>query len=127
MEQEIKKKINAFTDLVVWQEGHLLVLDTYKFSEIFPQKEIFGLTNQMRRAAVSVTSNIAEGFSRQSVKEKIQFYSIAKGSLTELQSQLLVAKDVGFLRKEDYSILSDRADIVGRLLTGFIRKTKSFA
>ncbi len=127
MEQEIKKKINAFTDLVVWQEGHALVLDVYRYSETFPQKEIFGLTNQMRRATVSVTSNIAEGFSRQSMKEKVQFYSIAKGSLTELQSQLLVARDVGFLKEENYKILSRRVDTVGRLLTGFIKKTKSFA
>ena len=127
MEAEQKKKISAFTDLIVWQEGHALVLDVYRYSETFPQKEIFGLTNQMRRAAVSVTSNIAEGFSRQSMKEKVQFYSIAKGSLTELQSQLLVARDVGFLKEENYKILSRRVDTVGRLLTGFIKKTKSFA
>lgn len=124
---EQKKKISSFTDLVVWQEGHALVLGIYKYSESFPQKEVFGLTNQMRRAVVSITSNIAEGFSRQSVKEKVQFYSIAKGSLTELQNQLLIAKDVGFLEERNYKVLSDRIDTVGRLLTGFIRKTKSFA
>ncbi len=127
MEGEQKKKISSFTDLVVWQEGHSLVLGIYKCSESFPQKEVFGLTNQMRRAVVSITSNIAEGFSRQSVKEKVQFYSIAKGSLTELQNQLLIAKDVGFLEERNYKVLSDRIDTVGRLLTGFIRKTKSFA
>lgn len=127
MEGEQKKKISSFTDLVVWQEGHALVLGIYKYSESFPQKEVFGLTNQMRRAVVSITSNIAEGFSRQSVKEKVQFYSIAKGSLTELQNQLLIAKDVGFLEERNYKVLSDRIDTVGRLLTGFIRKTKSFA
>lgn len=124
---EQKKKISSFTDLVVWQEGHALVLGIYKYSESFPQKEVFGLTNQMRRAVVSITSNIAEGFSRQSAKEKVQFYSIAKGSLTELQNQLLIAKDVGFLEERNYKVLSDRIDTVGRLLTGFIRKTKSFA
>ncbi|MEK9151629.1 MAG: four helix bundle protein [Patescibacteria group bacterium] len=127
MESEQKRKINSFTDLVVWQEGHLLVLDIYKFSELFPQKEIFGLTNQIRRAAVSITSNISEGFSRQSIKEKVQFYYIAKGSLTEVQNQLLIARDVGFLKKDDFRILSDRSITVGKLLTGFIKKTKTFS
>jgi four helix bundle protein len=127
MELNQKKKISSFTDLIVWQEGHLLVLDVYRFSEPFPQKEIFGLTNQMRRAVVSITSNIAEGFSRQSAKEKVQFYCIAKGSLTELQNQLLIARDVHFLKKADFDVLSDRTIKVGKLLTGIIKKTRSFS
>lgn len=127
MGAEEKQKIHSFTDLLVWQEGHLLVIEVYRLSELFPQKEIFGLTNQMRRAAVSITSNIAEGFSRQSAKEKIQFYHIAKGSLTEIQNQLFIARDVGFLEKKDFDGLSSRIDTVGRLLTGLIKKTKTFS
>src|SRR3989344_224377 len=90
---EQKKKIQSFTDLEVWRESHKLVLMVYKFTKNFPKNELFGLTSQLRRAVVSITSNIAEGFSRFSYKEKIQFYSIAFGSLTEVQNQLLISKD----------------------------------
>lgn len=73
----MQKKIKSFTDLRAWREGHKLVLMIYKETENFPSKEIFSLTNQMRRAAISITSNIAEGFSRNTAKEKYQFYSMA--------------------------------------------------
>ena len=82
-------KIKSFTDLQVWQEGHKLVLLIYKVTKKFPKEELFGLTNQIKRAGVSITSNIAEGFSRQSYKEKLQFYYMSLGSLTEIQNQLL--------------------------------------
>lgn len=87
-------KIKNFTDLIAWQEAHKLVLLIYKITDQFPQKEIYALTSQMRRAAISVTSNIAEGFSRKSSKEKIQFYYMSTGSLAELQNQLIVSKDI---------------------------------
>jgi four helix bundle protein len=77
--------IKEFTDLRVWQEAHKLVLFIYKNTGSFPTDEKFGLKNQMRRTAVSVTSNIAEGFRRHGYKEKIQFYYLAQGSLTELK------------------------------------------
>ncbi len=89
---EESRKIRSFTDLNAWKEGHKLVLEIYKFTQKFPKEEQFGLTNQLRRAVVSFTSNIAEGFSRNSYKEKLQFYSMALGSLTEVQNQLLVGK-----------------------------------
>ncbi len=100
-------KINSFRQLIVWQKGHKLVLDIYKFSTLFSAEEKFGLTNQIRRAAVSLTSNMAEGFSRRSKKEKIQFYSIAHGSLTEIQNQILIAKDVNFLNNDIYNRLEE--------------------
>lgn len=78
MENE-KEKIKSFTQLIVWQESHQLVLLIYEITKLFPKDELFGLISQMRRSAVSITSNIAEGFSRQSFKEKVQFYSIALG------------------------------------------------
>src|SRR3989344_5834594 len=101
----MKNKIQSFTDLTAWRRGHELVLMVYRKTGSFPQKEQFSLTDQMRRAAVSITSNIAEGFSRQSQKEKVQFYSMAKASLTELQNQLLIARDIGYLAKEDFAKL----------------------
>ena len=83
-----EKKIVSFTDLNTWREGHTLVLEIYRKTKKFPKEELFGLTSQMRRSAVSVTSNIAEGFSRRSYKEKTQFYFMAQGSLTELQNKI---------------------------------------
>lgn len=98
-----KQKIKSFTDLDAWKEGHKLVLDIYKITKDFPKEEQFGLTIQLRRAGVSFTSNIAEGFSRNSYKEKLQFYSTALGSLTEIQNQLLVAKDIGYITRENFN------------------------
>lgn len=126
MNQE-KKTIKSFTDLEVWKEGHKLVILVYRETDTFPQKEIFALTNQMRRCVVSVTSNIAEGFSRQSYKEKVQLYCIAQGSLTELQNQLLIARDVGFLTKEKFKQLADQSVIVHRIMNGLIKKSKTYS
>src|SRR3989338_7285206 len=98
-------KIKSFTDLNAWREAHKLALMVYKATKDFPKEEIFGLVNQTRRAAVSINSNIAEGFSRQSYSEKIQFYSITQGSNTELQNQLLIAKDVGYLSQASFNEL----------------------
>lgn len=122
---EGKEKIKKFTDLSVWKEGHKLVLSIYNITKKFPKDEMFGLTSQMRRAAVSITSNIAEGFSRQSYKEKLQFYSISQGSITELQNQLLVARDVDYLSKEDFKKVADESVIVNKLINGFIKSTKN--
>ncbi|MBI5733396.1 MAG: four helix bundle protein [Candidatus Kerfeldbacteria bacterium] len=91
-------KIKTFTDLLAWQEGHKLVLMIYKITTDFPKTELFALVDQLRRAAVSITSNIAEGFSHQGYSEKIHFYSIAQGSVTEVQNQLLIARDIGYIK-----------------------------
>jgi four helix bundle protein len=90
---DINNKIKSFTDLNAWKQGHALVLLIYGMTKQFPKEEMFGLTNQIRRAVVSITSNISEGFSRNSSKEKAQFYFTALGSLTEVQNQLLIARD----------------------------------
>jgi len=115
------EKIYSFTDLKAWKQGHELVLFVYEKTKHFPQSEIFGITNQMRRAAVSITSNIAEGFSRGSNKEKAQFYSIALGSLTELQSQAYIARDVGFISKEDFFKMENLMIVVSKLINGLRR------
>lgn len=116
--------IKAFTDLYAWQEAHSLVVSFYKISKFFPKEELFALASQMRRAVVSVTSNIAEGFGRQSFKDKEHFYVIARGSLVELQSQLFVAKDVGYIEEMQFNELSDQAIRVHAVLGGLIRATK---
>jgi four helix bundle protein len=89
----------------------------------FPKEETVGLISQMRRAAVSVTSNIAEGFSRQGFKEKLQFYYIALGSLTELQNQFLIARDLDYLNLKK---MAEQTVSVHKLLNSFISKTKTF-
>src|SRR3989338_5599528 len=99
-------KIRKFTDLYAWQEGHKMELTIYQITKLFPNEELFSLTNQMKRCAVSITSNIAEGFSRQSYKEKVQFYFMALGSLTELQNQMLIGKDVGYISSEKFHVIA---------------------
>ncbi len=119
------KKIKSFTDLQVWREAHKLVLLVYKITKEFPKEELFSLINQMRRAVVSITSNIAEGFSRQSFKEKLRFYYMALGSLTELQNQLLIAKDLDYLKQKEFDETVEQVINVHKLLNAFIAKTKS--
>lgn len=114
-------KIRHFTDLEAWKESHQLALDVYQETKLFPKDEMFGLTNQMRRAAVSVGSNIAEGFSRNTAKDKSRFYSVARGSATELESQLLLARDIGYLNVDAFNMLQERLNKVGRLTTGLIQ------
>jgi four helix bundle protein len=119
------EKIKNFTDLVAWKEAHKLAVMIYKLTDNFPTKEQYSLVDQMRRSAVSISSNIAEGFSRHGKSEKIQFYYISKGSLTELQNQILIAKDVGYIRQEDFKTLAEQTVIVSKLLTGLRRSLKS--
>lgn len=97
----------------------------YEITKKFPKEEMFGLTMQLRRAGVSHTSNLAEGFSRASYKEKTQFYTMALGSLTEVQNQLLVARDVGYLSKGDFDRVAQQTVVVSKLTNGLIKKSKS--
>ena len=117
--------IVLFTDLNAWKEGHALVLGIYAETKKFPREEIFGLVSQMRRCAVSITSNVAEGFSRQSFKEKVQFYAIALGSITELQNQLMIARDVRYLDNEQCEKTLKQTVIVHKILNGLIKSSKS--
>lgn len=119
-------KIQSFTDLNVWNEGHMLVLIIYKLTKNFPKEETYSMVDQMRRAAASVTANIAEGFGRQTYKEKVQFYYMAQGSLTELKNFILIAKDVGYINDKDYQFLIQQSNLTHKLLQGLIRKSKSF-
>ncbi|MFC1678124.1 four helix bundle protein [Patescibacteria group bacterium] len=123
MNQE-SRKIKSFTQLKTWQEAHKIVLDIYNITKDFPKTEQFGLVTQMRRCAISITSNIAEGFSRQSYKEKVQFYSIALGSLTELQNQLLVTRDVKYITNEKFVYYANQSVVISKLLNGLIKSSK---
>lgn len=115
--------IHTFRDLIAWQKSHSLTLDIYKQTKQFPKDEIFGLTNQLRRASVSVVSNIAEGFGRRSVADRVHFYDMARASLHEVQAQLQVAQDVGYLSYEAHQELDSLSVECHKLLTGLINKT----
>jgi four helix bundle protein len=124
MNQE-SREIKSFTDLDAWKEGHKLVIRIYRITKDFPREDAFGLVSQMRRAAVSVTSNIAEGFSRQSYKEKAQFYTMAQGSITELQNQLLIARDVRILAQLEFDQLAYQSTKVQKITNGLIKMSKT--
>lgn len=113
------QKIKNFTDLIVWQKGHRLVLEIYKLTEAFPRTEQYGLVSQMRRCAVSVPANIAEGFEKRHQKDKCNFYNIAQGSLSELKYYLILSRELGYLKAfdETWSLAMD----VSRLLSGLIK------
>lgn len=127
MSQESKPTtIQSFTDLEAWKEAHKLVVMIYQVTKSFPNEEQFGLTNQLRRAVISITSNIAEGFSRGSYRDRVRFYEMSLGSLTEVQNQLLAARDIGYLKSDDFSSLAAHTVLVHKLTNGLIRKSKSF-
>ncbi len=121
-----KSKITYFTDLNAWREAHKLVLMIYGATKEFPRSESFGLVSQMRRSAVSITSNIAEGFSRRSYKDKGKFYVTAQGSLTELQNQLLVAKDVGYLAADEHEKIFSQTVVSHKLINGLIKSSRKY-
>lgn len=117
-------KIKSFTDLNAWKEGHKIVLEIYLITRKFPKEELFGLTSQIRRSAVSITSNLAEGFSRKSLKEKVQFYRIALGSTSELQNQLLISKDINYLNQSNFTRIAEQTIVVSKLINGLIKVIK---
>ncbi|MDO8511980.1 MAG: four helix bundle protein [bacterium] len=124
MNNEKNTKITVFTDLNAWKESHKLVLLTYQLTKTFPKDEMYGLISQMRRAAISITSNIAEGFGRQTYPEKIQFYSIAKGSLSELQNQLIASRDTNLLNEDSFQNAFKQSITAHKLITGLIRRSR---
>lgn len=121
MTTELPKKIEKFTELKSWQKGHELVLLIYKLTTKFPQEEKYGLVSQMQRSAVSVTSNIAEGFGRRTSNDKQRFYDIATASIYELQNQMFIARDVYLINLEQFQKAFDLSEDTHRLLVSWIR------
>ncbi|UCH65968.1 MAG: four helix bundle protein [Ignavibacterium sp.] len=116
-----KKSTQAFTDLIVWQRAHQFVLSTYKMTEGFPQSEIYGLTSQFRRAAISIAANIAESYKKWSNKEKVRFLNISQGSLEECRYYLILSKDLGYCEVNEETRLIEE---VSKLLYGYINSIK---
>lgn len=121
----MSSKIQNFTDLIAWQEAHKLVILVYGKTKSFPKEELFCLVSQMRRAAISVTSNIAEGFGRKSYKEKTQFFYLAQGSLMELKNQIIASKDIGYRGGEQFVTLMSQSNHAHRVLQGLITSSKN--
>ena len=102
-----------------------IILDIYKIIKEFPDRESFALNDQTRRAVISITSNIAEGFTRKSEKEKIKFYFISLGSLVEVQNLLLIARDVGYLKRDGFSKIAEQTIELSKLINGLIKSSSS--
>ncbi|MEK7196520.1 MAG: four helix bundle protein [Nitrospirota bacterium] len=111
---------NGFKSLKVWQKAYELALQIYRKTENFPKSEIYGLSSQLQRAAISISANIAEGYERQYRKEYVQFLMISKGSLGEVETYLLFAKDLGYITQNEYDKLDEQRQETSKLLRGLI-------
>lgn len=117
-------EVKSYKDLIVWQKAMVVVKDVYKITQGFPKEELYGLVSQMRRAAVSIISNIAEGNSRGYKLEYIQFLKIAYASCAELEAQLLVSKELDFIKDGFVDIIEERLQEIMRMLNGLISKLR---
>ena len=117
-------KIKSFQDLNIWQEAHHLALEIYEITKNFPKEEIYGLVPQMRRAVISIPSNIAEGMGKNTTKELLTFLYNARGSLSEVIYYLILAKDLGYTNKADFDNLYNRYNGLGKGINTFISKLK---
>ncbi len=124
-EPKTSRKIESFTDLNAWKEAHKLVIMVYFSTKAWPKDEDYGLRSQIRRAAVAISSNIAEGFSRETKADKNHFYVMAKGSTTEVQNQLLIAKDIHYTEAKEFSKLATQSVTVNKLITGLLKSLKA--
>lgn len=118
------EKAKKFTDLIVWQKAHQLTLSSYKMTSTFPKEELFGLTSQARRAAVSIPANIAEGFKKKGKADKLRFLNIAEGSLEELKYYLILSRDLNYYQTDE---IFKQAEEVGKLIYSYSQSIeKSF-
>jgi len=118
------EKIRSYKDLRIWQKSIELVKEIYLITKEFPKEEIYGLTSQMRRSAISIPSNIAEGKMRQHTNEYIQFLYIALGSCAELDTQLVIAGELRYFSPKIESNLSEKVDYISRMIRSLIKKIR---
>ena len=118
-------KIETYRDLLVWQKSMTLVTGIYRMTKSFPQNELYGLTSQIRRSAVSIPSNIAEGYGRRSRQDYIRFLQIAMGSLFELQTQLQIAVNLEYVAQSQFETVNDQTREIERMMSSLISKLKA--
>lgn len=119
----MKTKIRSFTDLTAWKKAHAFVLKIYRITKLFPREELYGLTNQIRRASVSITSNIAEGFYRRTAQDKNHFYFSSLTSLAEVQNQLIIARDLDYISNNIFQDAAKDSIEVQKLINGLIKSS----
>lgn len=117
-------KLLSFKDLNAWQESRKLFSSIFNITKKFPKEEAYSSVSQMRRAAMSVSSNLAEGFGRHSKADKLHFYVMARGSLTELQNQIILTGDVGLTSETDIEVVLRQAETTHKLIVGLIKSTE---
>lgn len=120
-----KEQIKPHKRLEVWNKAIELILDIYRHSEKFPKTEVYGLTSQMRRSAISIASNIAEGAARQTKKEFINYLHMAQGSLSELDTQLVIASKLEYISVATYKEIENKIEAISKMITGLIKSLKS--
>ena len=118
----MEKNIKSFRDLNIWQKGIDLVKDVYKETKNYPKEEMYGLTNQIRRAAISIPSNIAEGHIRQHRAEFRQFLSVALGSLAELETQIIISRELEYMSGEISQKLVGQVNLLGKMIRSLTKK-----
>ncbi len=118
MEEVGRGAAKSFEDVEIWKRSHSFVLAVYRLSEHFPKHELFGLTSQLRRAAVSIPANFAEGFKKKGKADKLRFYNIAQGSLEECRYYLILIRDLGY---GEVDALQNQAITIGRMLNSYMR------
>lgn len=120
-----KGELKTYKDLIAWQKAYNLCLVVYRKTQAFPKSEQYGLTSQLNRSALSVPSNIAEGYTRPGTSEYLRFLYIAYASLAELETQLFLAKDLNFLKQKDFDLIIELHGEVQRIMYGLIKSLKS--
>ena len=120
----MSSEIKSYKDLIIWQKGIDLVVEVYKIIKRFPREELYGLSDQIKRSAVSVPSNIAEGQSRQHTAEFRQFLYIARGSLAELDTQLIIAHRVGYIDSKNLDLFASRVTELRKMISALVAKLK---
>ena len=117
--------MKSYKELIVWQKSYQLTIDLYQITKKFPREELYSLTSQIRRAVIAIPSNIAEGYTRQYSREYIQFLSIAFSSGAELETQIMLARDLKYISNEEYRKSSELLDEIMRMLNSLINKIRS--
>ncbi len=119
-------QLKTFHDLTVWKRAHFLVLEAYKITGAYPKSELFALVSQIRRASVAVAANIVEGFRKKSLRDSLNFYTIADASLEELKYHLLLSRDLEYIKEGEYQNILGLCEEVGKLLTRWIQSQRNY-
>jgi len=118
--------IISFRDLIVWQKSHEFVLETYRISSAFPKEETYALTSQLIRAAVSIPANIAEGFTKKTLPNKLNYISHSEGSLQEVKYYLILARDLNYINDITFENAINSCEEIGKLLNGYIKTIRNY-